>query len=222
MFKMKFNKKGIGILVEILVIIIFGFLIWNVINIALDKGAVASTNPLKKLLGLDTKADLEKQKEMERVAKELLANAENIHNQFAASISKCLGIAANCICGTIDFTKLNNYYLKLTKEGRSQFLELLNSNKVPVNEKYRVSLGNFGIGSIVESPSNEPVNFKYLLFSKDVIIYNKDNKDNEKLKNRMNKVIITQSTSNTLYFDNIGTGLKDCSESSASFAYIRR
>ena len=219
---MKFNKKGISILVNIALILAVTLLALFLTRGWLYGSAKAAESPLKKMLGLESRADLEKQKEMERVSKELLASADSVYTQFTTIVSKCRGIIYNCICGTVDFTKLNNYYLKLTKKGSYQILELLDSNMFPVSEKYRISLGNFGIGAIADLPSNEPVNFKYLLFSKDMITYNKDNFNYDKLRNRMEKVNIEQSTSNTIYFRDITSGLKPCSANDQQFAYIKR
>lgn len=217
------NKKGaIGIIVEIGLIIVIGFLIWGILDPFIKKGANASLNPLKNWLG-ESKDVLDKQKESERVSKELLANAENVYDQFLAMLRNCEVTISNCICGTIDFTKLNQYYLKLSKEEKSQFLELLDANKVPVQGK-RDNVGNFAIGPISPSAQIEPVNFKYILFSKDALIYNKDTTDIEKpqLRNKMAKVNILQSDKNIIDFDDATYGLSSCSEIGASFAYIKR
>ena len=73
---MKLNKNGkIGIIVEVLVILAIGFVVWHILNFGIQKTALAAANPLKKWLGVESKEELEKQKESERVGKELAGRA---------------------------------------------------------------------------------------------------------------------------------------------------
>jgi len=139
---MKLNKKGkISLLVGIILATIVMFMIVSIFGDLIFKGNDAIANPIKKLLDMDAKDDAAKQQEAERVKKELQANAESVYAQFESAITKCMSSTNGlCNCGTIDFTRLNDYTIKLTNQGGLQVLELLDSNLVPLPGK-RKNLG---------------------------------------------------------------------------------
>ena len=186
---MKSNKKSMTTTFIMLVVsIIAVILIVNASTNFLVKGKNAVLNPIKKFFGIQNPEYTAQKKEQERIGKSLLENAEKVYNEFEAAISKCVQDTSSnkpCMCGTMDFTNLNQYSLKLTNDRDSQTLEFLDSSSVPVAGK-RTNLGSFvivpvdGTSSIKNSGTvdfyNSPdqitlitlsFNPQYLTFSKD-------------------------------------------------------
>ena len=231
---MKIYKKAkIGIIVEVLVILVIGFVVWHILNSGIQETASAVANPLKKMLGIESKEDLEKQKEAERVSKELADRAVNVYTQFADKIERCTTDYyedRSCICANIDFTQLNEYSLKISSRGRTSVLELLDSRKVSVKDKQYL-LDNFLIGpldvSILPSSASretdysrptdiskriEQFNPTYTLFSKDQVIFNKDNADIKKFEGKMKNINFIKVAEDTVVIDEQDFGMRKCGE----------
>ncbi len=150
------NKKGgIGLLGGILIIIVVGFIIWYGSSTLLAKSSSSALDPIKKWISPDTKEDLDKQKEEQRLKSELLSNAENSYSQFETGIKNCIIKNSDkaCNCVVMDFTNLNSYILKVSDEKGVKILELLDSTFVPVGNK-KSSMGSFFISTIAPRDSN--------------------------------------------------------------------
>lgn len=229
---MKFNKRGQKILVEIVLILVFAFIFWHVLNFGIKKTAEAAINPLKKMLGLEPKADLEKQKEI--ASKDMLKNADDVYTKFKAMATNCMSNNVEdrfCLCDTVDFTKLNNYYLKLSNSEGKQDLELIDSKSSPVVGK-RDTLGNFYIGPIditsstrnygyqkdyqnLDAISNRirefNKNLQYITFTQEKTAINKGKgTDLEKSNGKMNKINFIKVTKDTITIDENDYGLRRC------------
>lgn len=219
---MGINKKGkISVLVEILIILIVVFLFWGIVSGGINKAFDSAINPAKKWLNLDTKEDIDKQKEAERVGKELQDNAIKVSTEVESVLNKCIKDnpkGRNCLCGTVDFTRLNDYNLKITNEGGNQVLELLDSRKVSIAKRSNMGSFLFGplfVGSAVLADTYEnyklALNFRYTLISREKIIFNKDGIEHLKFFSTMEKVNFIKPIENVVFIDELNYGLKKCS-----------
>jgi hypothetical protein len=167
-----------------------------------------------------SKEDVEGKEREESIQKELLENAKKVSNTFTSMIEYC--IKKNrydrlCSCGTIDFTQLNNYNLRLTNDDGNMLLELLNSELLPVRGETK-DLGNFVIGPIdsTRGPYNHVgyddylkpnsianrvkifnSQIKYILFSKDKTTFRR-NVDYGKSEGKMHNIDFVKLTEDTI------------------------
>lgn len=217
------------IIVGIVLVVVVGFIFFRISKGGLEKAFGFVIEPIKKMLGIDSKEAIEKQKEAERVGKELLEISGNVHESFAALIGQCININQDdrlCLCGTMDFTKLNAYYLKISSDGTTQSLELLDSKLVPVAGKTK-SLGSFSIGPIdvtskitnsgtasdylkpgVIANRIKDYNSKQIIFSKDETVFN----TNKKSQVKMNSINLIKATKDTIAIDEENNVKRKCGE----------
>ena len=225
------NKRAsFGLLGNIVIITIVAVVVIYIINGGLNSAFAGIINPIKKALGIESKEDMERQKEKERVEKELLGMSGKVYDEFKGILKGCMEANKDdrvCNCGTIDFTKLNNYYIELTKSGDAQFLELKSPERVLVKDKQE-NLGNFNVGPV--DVTNSQNNFrtdsyrkpnivagqikqfgtKSILLSKDKATFNAMNGEIEKSNNRMNSINIMKLNKDTIAFDESNNGLRIC------------
>ncbi len=221
---MKLNKKGQinwGIVVFVVVITVVFFIIFDVTRAGIVRSSDSVANPFKKWLNLDIEADAEKQKEAERVGMELLQNAVGLYNKIEYVVVKCIGRNSKngiCACDSFDFTKLGDYNIKITSEGGTQVLELLDSRKVPVPEK-RTALGNFLIGPLLAGsvlPSDtidnykKSLNYKYIIISSRNIIYNQGGTERQKDFFSISQVNFIKPVNGVIVIDDNNYGNKKC------------
>lgn len=150
------NKKGgFGLLAGIFVILVVGAIMLVGNTNLLAKSSSNVLEPIKKWISPDTKEDLDKQKEEQRIKNELLSNAANSYSQFEAGIKNCISRNSGkvCSCFVMDLTNLNSYILKVSNEKGIKILELLDSNFVPFGDK-KSSLDPFFISTIAPRDSN--------------------------------------------------------------------
>ncbi len=207
---MKKNKKSeISLLLKILIITITGFIIFSIISGGLNKLSAAIVEPIKKKLGIGQ--DEELQAEQERVGQELAENAINLYTEFGTMLARCMSTDSSraCLCGTADFTRLSNYYLKITNQNSEKFLELLDSRKVPLPER-SINIGNFGIGPILPTASVFAVDYRYVLFSKDNVVFNSGASDVAKPGIRMPNVYFVKYPGKIVSIEEVSSGVSRC------------
>ncbi|MBI4453240.1 hypothetical protein HY636_01210 [Candidatus Woesearchaeota archaeon] len=231
MFKRQLHKKGVGILVEIVLILVIGFIAWHILNFGIRSTAEAAAGPIKKWLGKESTEDAEKRKEAERISKELVERASKIYDELSKKIDECMSDNANdvsCVCGSLDFTQLNDYHLKIDI-GTSNVLELLDSKKVSVKNKDLSRAFVLGPTDISRTPTSNAkeidyarpnaissrirqLNPTYALFSKDDAIFNSGNTEFKKFEGRMNKLSFIKIATDTIAVDEQDYGMRKCGE----------
>ena len=216
------NKKGdVKFLVEILVIIFVAFVILFIIPNQLYGASGGVLKIIKDKLNPTTKEDIEKQKETERVSKELLDNAESFYEQFNTIVKKCVNENSNekmCTCGSMDFTKLNDYSLVLSNDKGNQYSEIRDVNKVPIKG---TSLGKFLIlqdyngvppnDNLFNELSDYSKRLIYILFSKDKLTFKLSDNTFDKSKGKMEKIIFRKLTKDVFVVDESDYGIRKCS-----------
>jgi len=142
------SKQGkISLLVQILVLTLTVWVIWNFIGPGTNK-AFASILPF--LMSEEDRKILEEEQEKEREEQEkLLGSLENLKNDFGDRIKDCISSGnTECTCvGPVDFTKLGEFSVMVTstKEGTTfnNQIELLDKSQVSLPNKAPENLGNF-------------------------------------------------------------------------------
>ena len=224
------NKKSMEAMIWVTIVVIGGIILFTIIVPLFYKTGSNALINLKKWAGFKSEADLEKEREAERVTKELRGNAENVYSQFESVLKKCINEYINdvsCICGTLDFTELNDYNLILSNDAGTSTLTLLDSNRVPVGDKK----SNIGRLLILHSSSglsngnsfnDYSQRLVYVLFSKDLVYFKLTDTEFEKYKGAMKNLFFRKFTNNMLVVDDFRYGTRDCKAEEQPFGYIKR
>ena len=225
------NKKSMQeTMILLAVVVVGGIILFTTIVHLSNQTAGGALTTLKKWAGFTSESDLEKEGEAERVTKELRGNAENVYSQFESVLKKCINEYMNdvsCICGTLDFTEINDYNLILSNDAGTSTLTLLDSNRVPVGDKK----SNIGRLLILHSSSglsngnsfnDYSQRLVYVLFSKDRVYFKLTDTEFEKYKGAMTNIFFRKFTNNMLVVDNSRYGTRDCKTEEQPFGYIKR
>ncbi len=220
---MKFYQKGFenwSLVVKIVVLTIIFVFVWSILEGGVRKGFSAIINPLKKWAGLETKEDLERQKEEERVKSELLLNAEKVYTDMADMLKGCMNADKACSCGFLDFTKLNTYNILLRNERTIQTLVLTDKNKVPLKSN---KVGTFLVlhssvpgpfsDDLITKLDNYPRQTNYILFSQDKIEFNIGDSGEYSVEKEgdLSKVFFRKVTKDVFVAENFDSQLRRCS-----------
>jgi len=160
------NKKAFSRLVNILLIIIIGFLVFSILSGGIKKSYSSVLEFIKEKAGLGKK-DADNKEETDRVQKELLDNAKSVASNTKAIVQSCITQTQTyCSCGAIDFNKLGTYIIKLSNSNGKITLELLNPDLTPVVGE-TATLGNSKMRLDIMSSKE----IEHILFSSSQIQY---------------------------------------------------
>lgn len=230
---MKKSKRGMetGTYVFMLVAVIGGIVFFIFVVPLYGKTSGGAIVMLKRWAGITSESDLEKQKEAERVGKELKDNAERVYLQFESILKKCINEYSedtSCICGIIDFTQLNNYNLVLSNDRGTSTLVLQDSNRVQVSDK-RSQIGRLlllhsssGLSQNANLFNDYSQRIVYVLFSKDMVNFKLVDTDIKRYEGSMNSIFFRKFTNNMIVVDDSRYGTRDCKTEEGAFSYIRR
>jgi len=219
------------LVIGIIAILIIGYLIWNGTSGRIKKLSTSLISFLKDKIGMSSKEELDKQKEAERVNKELADNAAAVYEQFQNMVNNCGMVNTKpCTCGNLDFTKLNDYSLKISNTDKGQIIELLDSSLVSVKGKNKnigtyvflypdMSQIKYGLSisrkeqdcDTIQGCVEQSRKINFAAISSLMIKYNTIEGPKE-LKDNLNKVRLVKLANNVYEIDNLytDTALQNC------------